>query len=244
MSERSFEGPVRWAMIGLSGIWILFMLVVVSSRVTFPLELEWMEGGSLIQALRAQRGEPLYPAPSAEGIPHLYTPLYGMVVGWFGLLFPLGLALGRFVSIVAMVATAVAIYRIVAFEGVPRAHRWLGVGLYLSGYIFAYRWFDVARADSMCMALVIWALAMLRRSWGDSRRAVIAGVCMGLAFWTKQTAFVFVVGSGLAALATIVGLLAPPGSSTVGSSARQSIRGCESPRTAVPGPIRHRLLTV
>ena len=200
MSERSPEVPVRVAMIGLSVLWVVLLVGVVASRLTFPLELEWMEGGSMIQALRAQRGAPLYPAPSADGIPHLYTPLYGVVVGVLGLVFPLGLALGRLVSVLAMVATAVAIYRVVAFEGGPRAHRWLGIGLYLSSYVFAYRWYDVARADSMCMALVLWSLAILRRSWGDSRRAAVAGVLMGLAFWTKQTAFVFVVGSGLAAL--------------------------------------------
>ena len=59
MSERSPEVPVRVAMIGLSVLWVVLLVGVVASRLTFPLELEWMEGGSMIQALRAQRGAPL-----------------------------------------------------------------------------------------------------------------------------------------------------------------------------------------
>ena len=184
----------------LSCLWVVAFLVVALSRLTFPLELEWMEGGSVLQALRFQRGLPLYPEPSAAGVQHLYTPLYSMVLGGLGFILPLGLALARIVSLVSVMATSVAIYQIVGYEGRPRSHLLAGVGIYLSSYVFAYRWYDVGRADSMCMALVLWSLLLLRRSWGDVRKAIWAGVLMGLAFWTKQTAFIFVVGSGAAAL--------------------------------------------
>ncbi len=184
----------------LACVWIVAVALISMSRLTFPLELEWMEGGSVLQALRFQRGLPLYPEPSAAAVPHLYTPLYSIVLGLLGFVFPLGLALARMVSIVSVLATSIAIYKIVGYEGRPRSHRLAGVGLYLSSYVFAYRWYDVGRADSMCMALVLWSLLLLRRSWGDVRKAIFAGLLMGLAFWTKQIAFIFVMGSGIAGL--------------------------------------------
>ena len=187
-------------MLGLTGLWVLALAVGFALRIGFALELEWMEGGSLHQALRLQQGLPIYPEPSAEFVPFLYTPLYPAVLAALGLVVPLGYALGRAVSVLAVVAVGLGLWRLVGREGKPRAHQAAAVGLWCAGYVFSFRWYDVARADSLFLALLLWGLLLLRDARGRPRRAALAGLLVALAFWTKQTAAVFVLASGLAAL--------------------------------------------
>ena len=197
------QPAVLWArrvVTGLSLVWVLVIAIVFACRIGFPLELEWMEGGSLQQAWRLQQGLPVYGPPSPEFVPFLYTPLYPAVVALLGLVFPLGYVLARAVSIAAVIATCVALWRVCRVEDKPGAHRWLAVGLFLSGYVFSFRWLDLARADALFLALLIWGLVLLRESEGSIKRAALAGLLVALAFWTKQTAAVFVLMSGLAGL--------------------------------------------
>lgn len=190
----------RRAVIGLTALWALTLAVCFALRIGFPLELEWMEGGSLHQALRLQQGLPIYPTPSAEFVPFLYTPLYPALLAALGWVFPLGYALGRAVSVLAVVAVGVGLWRLVGREGKPRAHQAAAVGMWCAGWVFSFRWYDVARADSLFLALLLWGLLLLRDARGRPRRAALAGLLVALAFWTKQTAAVFVLASGLAAL--------------------------------------------
>ncbi|MEX1366345.1 MAG: glycosyltransferase 87 family protein [Nannocystaceae bacterium] len=185
---------------GLALLWVVALLVVFAWRVGFPLELEWMEGGMLHQARRIQLGQSPYPPPGPEFVPFLYTPLYSAVVAGLGFVFPLGYALGRAVSILAALAIAWAVWTAVRGENKPRAHAALAVGLCCAGYVFTFRWLDVARPDTLFMALVLWALVLLRGSRLRPRRALWAGLLMALAFWTKQTAAPFVIASGLGVL--------------------------------------------
>jgi len=186
--------------LGLSLLWITGLLVVFALRWGFALELEWMEGGVLHQARRFMHGEPIYPAPSEAFVPFLYTPLYSITLGVLGHVFGLDFGLGRAVSILAWLAIGAALRRAVLREGKPPVHAWVAVGLWCSGYVFTFRWVDLARPDTMFLALAMWALVLLREAWGDWRKAALAGVLMALAFWTKQTAAVLIVASGLACL--------------------------------------------
>lgn len=185
---------------GLSLLWIGALVVVFALRIGFPLELEWMEGGVLHQARRFMHGEPIYPPPSEAFVPFLYTPLYAITLGTLGHVFGLDLVLGRAISIVAWVAIGLAVHRAVAREGKPSRHAVVAVGLWCSGYVFAFRWVDLARPDTLFLALALWGLVLLREAWGDWRKAALAGVLMALAFWTKQTAAILILASGLAGL--------------------------------------------
>ena len=186
--------------------WALLITIVVVSRITFPLELEWMEGGSLHHALRLVRGEAIYAAPSIDFVPFLYTPLYpGLLALLAGLGLPLGLVVGRAVSVAAIVAIAAGLWRLVAAENKPRAHRAAAVGLFLAGYIVTFRWYDIARADSMMFALLLWGVILARDAGGRGGawpRPLAAGLLVALAFWTKQTAAVLILASGLAVIAS------------------------------------------
>lgn len=190
----------RRVVIGLSLLWLVALVVVFSLRIGFPLELEWMEGGSLQHALRLQRGEAVYGPPSQEFVPFLYTPFYSIVLAILGHVFPLDYALGRAVSVLAFLAVCLGLWRAVGGERKPFGHRAAAVGMFCAGYVFSFRWLDLARPDTLFVALVLWGLVLLRESRGSHRRAVAAGVLIALAFWTKQTAAVFVVASALGAL--------------------------------------------
>jgi len=191
---------LRRVALGLSAGWALILAVVFALRVGFPLELEWMEGGSLQQAFRVQQGLPVYGPPSPEFVPFLYPPLYPALLALLGFVFPLGYGLARAVSIAAVIATCLALWRLCRFEHKPIAHAAIAVGLFLSGYVFGFRWLDLARGDALFLALVLWGLVLLRECEGSWKKAVLAGALVALGFWTKQTAAVFVLASALAGL--------------------------------------------
>ncbi len=181
-------------------VWVVGLVVVFAMRVGFPLELEWMEGGIVHQAHRLQQGLPIYPPPSADFVPFLYTPLYPIVLAVLGFVLPLGLPLGRVVSIAAWVAIGLGLRRGVLREAKPRTHALAAVGLWCAGYVFAFRWVDLCRPDTLFLALAVWGLVLLRESWGDAKKAALAGLLMALAFWTKQTAAILILASGVAGL--------------------------------------------
>ncbi len=183
-----------------SATMVAVVLLAMVLRIGFPLELEWMEGGVLHQAHRFARGEPLYPPPGPDFVPFLYTPGFAVLLGSLGKVVGVSFALGRLVSIVSCVAIGWAIWRAVALAGKPAEHRWAAIGLFAAGYVFTFRWLDLARPDTMAMALCLWALVVLRGARGSHKAAIAAGVLMALSFWTKQTAATFVIASGLGAL--------------------------------------------
>lgn len=191
---------LRRLVLGLSVVWALLIALVFALRVGFPLELEWMEGGTLHQAWRLQQGLPIYGPPTPDFVPFLYTPLYPSLVAALGLVLPLGYGLARAISIAAVLASCAALWRLCRFEHKPIAHRALAIGLFLSGYVFSFRWLDLARGDALFLALLAWGLVLLRESEGSWTKAIVAGALVALGFWTKQTAAVFVLGSGLAGL--------------------------------------------
>jgi hypothetical protein len=191
---------LQWAATVVAVAVGLGLLVVFAQRMSFPLELEWMEGGVLHQALRLQRGEPIYPTPSADFVPFLYTPLYPALLAVLGSVLSLDFGLGRAISVLATVAIFAGLWRTVGREGRSVVYRVIAIGLFASGYVFAFRWLDLVRPDALYLALTLWGLVVLRESRGDHRKAIAAGVLMALAFWTKQTAASFILASGVGAL--------------------------------------------
>ena len=66
-----------WSLLTLLVLGFLTLLLVVGlSRIGYPYELEWMEGGSLQNVQRVVGGESIYVEPSIDFVPFLYTPLY------------------------------------------------------------------------------------------------------------------------------------------------------------------------
>jgi hypothetical protein len=178
-----------------------------AARVSFPLDLEWMEGGVLVHAQRVAQGQPLYVKPSLDFIPFLYTPFYYVVLAGLSKLLPLGYTLARTVSLVsfagALALLLVGALREAAPARLPRLLALLiglaGAGGVTAGFEFSGAFFDLARSDSLLLLLEAGALAAA--AWGEGwPSAAAAGVAMALAFLTKQTGPVVGVGIGLGLL--------------------------------------------
>jgi len=103
----------------LLSTWIFVVLArVFLSRVSYPLDLEWMEGGMLTHALRLRNGQPLYAEPSVDFVSFLYTPLYPAVLSGLSKVFGLSYTLGRTVSILAFSGALACL--VAAVRGVAR----------------------------------------------------------------------------------------------------------------------------
>ena len=220
--------PGRWrlawlilAVPGLVQIWRL--AVAVWGRVGYGYDLEWMEGGVLVQALRITGGDPIYQAPSIDYIPFLYPPGYSAVVAALSWPFGLGYTLGRSVSVAALLGAFGVIYVLGQTEaahgsrrGSPRGFdvaaavaATLGIGFVITGYPFTEAWYDIARPDSLLCGLLLAGTFGLRHHalthpeeterWWQPKVAGFAAL-LGLAFFVKQTAVLFVVAAGLGLL--------------------------------------------
>lgn len=194
--------------LALVGLYAGTFAVLVIARLAYPFELEFIEGGMLVQAWRMAHGLPVWLPPNAEFVPHAYTPLYPILsavfVQWIGPAFwPL-----RLMSVIATVVSATTI----GLAARRQAGALLGLlcaGLYLAGYDVVGGWYDLARVDSLFIALALGGMALAVASGpasapvaGSARRhatslRVLAAFLLALAFFTKQTALGFGVAVGL-----------------------------------------------
>ncbi len=190
------------AVAGLVQIGILYYIFL--SRIAYPLDLEWMEGGMLLHAQRVVDGKPIYGPPSVEFISYLYTPFYGLLVGWLGKVLGLTYLLGRVVSVLSFTAVLAVVF-LAARRQCGRG--WAGAlwgvaacGLVSSTFQHTGAWYDLVRNDSLYLGLVATSLYLLRYHNESARGVAIAGVLAVLAFFTKQTASLFIVLSGVTLL--------------------------------------------
>jgi len=204
-----------WSVIAIIGLGLCVLPAVLSliaqgrlfaGRVSYPIDLEWMEGGMLVHAQRIADGQGIYVAPSMEFIPYLYTPLYPALVALLSFVFPLGYVLGRLVSISAFAGALLCMVVAVIGEARERQGRWLaalagiaGAGAVASGFAFTGQFYDLVRADSLLLLLEVIALGLALRGKGWPS-AVVGGIVIALGFFTKQTASILGIGIGLGLL--------------------------------------------
>lgn len=165
---------------------ILAYLFVALRRLDYPFALEWLEGNSLAEVRRVLAGQNLYPAPAAGYVPDGYPPLYFAVSAAAArVLGPSYLTL-RLVSLVSSLACFALLGRLVQRETGRIAAGAAAAGLLAATYSVTDTWFDVARVDSLFLALSIGALYAARWMRGPGG-AVTAGVLLAAAALTKQT---------------------------------------------------------
>jgi len=189
-------GRVRWTLAGLLTatciFYILAYLFVALARMNYPFELEWMEGGMVDHVRRILAGQPIYAKPSLDFVSFLYPPLYYMVAAAFAKILGPGFLPLRLLSLLSSLGIFILMYRIVrretgaAFPGV------LAAGLFAATYDRVGGWFDLARVDSFYLLLLLACVYVLRFE-RSATGAAIAGLLMGAAFLTKQSALVIAV---------------------------------------------------
>jgi len=164
---------------------------VIATRVAYPFELEWMEGGSLQHLFRLQAGLPIYAAPSLEFTAYQYPPFYYYLallvaklpgVGWF---LPLRLA-----SLAASLGCVTLIVLIIRKHTASLYWGLVGGGLFVATFRAGGAWFDVARVDMVFVFLLLAAHGVLVFF---HTREIWSGVLLALAFYSKQTALLVAV---------------------------------------------------
>lgn len=167
-------------------------LWIACSRMNYPFELEWMEGGSLDHVRRILSGELLYVKPSIDFIPYIYTPLYFYISALAAKLLGVGFLPLRLVSFLSSLGCFGLIYLIVTQETRTPVTGVLASGLFAATFAIGGAWFDLARPDILFLGCFLAAVYLIRHKLALAY-SVGAGVCVALAFLSKQTAISFAV---------------------------------------------------
>jgi hypothetical protein len=188
----------RWAAALLGLMAIGGYLVIALDRLGYPFALELLESNSLVEVHRILAGQQLYAAPTVGYVPDGYPPLY------FGICAVAARVLGqsylplRLVSLISSLACFAITARLVQRETGSAPAGMAAAGLLAATYFAAGTWFDVARVDSLFLALSVaglYAARWMRRPRG----AIAAGLLLAAAFLTKQTG----LAEGVAVLAAL-----------------------------------------
>jgi len=183
---------------GLGVAVIGWYLVIALARLGYPFALELLEGNSLVEVHRVLAGQPLYTAPSVGYVPDGYPPLYFAVSAAAARVLGQSYLPLRLVSLVSSLACFAIMARLVQRETASAAAGMAAAGLLAATYFATRTWFDVARVDSLFLALSVAALYTARWMRGP-RSAIMAGLLLGAAFLAKQTA----LAEGAAVLAAL-----------------------------------------
>jgi hypothetical protein len=172
----------------LAGLAVIGAYVGIAlTRLGYPGHLEILEGNSLVEMRRILAGQQLYPPPSAGYVPDGYTPLYFAVSAAAASVLGQSYLPLRLVSLVASLACFAILGRLVQRETSSRGAGMAAAGLLAATYFATYTWFDLGRVDSLFLALSVAGLYAARWA-GRTRGAIVAGLLLGAAFCTKQTA--------------------------------------------------------
>lgn len=162
----------------------LLLALVWVSRMAYPFDLEWMEGGMLAHAWQLQEGRPLYPSPNPHFVPYVYPPGYSALLAMLGSGVGLSMWLGRLVSILWTCAGAGALWIGVRRHGGAQLDGALAAGAYLACYVSSGAFFDLVRPDAMALALFAGSAvcALERHRWGP----IAAGLLLAASFMCKH----------------------------------------------------------
>ncbi len=205
-------GALLVPLLGLACWHVIQLTRTFAGRASYPMDLEWMEGGQLYHAYRLLHGLPLY-GPCVDGfIPFTYPPVHALMVAGAGALFGLDYLVARLVGIGAFFFCCIVLCREVAKTSRTPTGRWLmaalAAGALAASYPYAGYWYDLIRVDSVFVALLFGGAALslppgpggtVRRRLSRSRIVVCAVVLCG-AIFSKQTAVFFIPWIGLVAL--------------------------------------------
>ncbi len=170
----------------LAFVYVAFFLFVALNRLGYPFELEWVEGGILLEAERILAGSPLYVEPSPAYVPFIYPPLYFYAVAAVSAFLGAGFTALRVVSLVSTLLTFLLLGVWVWKETRRILPVLVAVAFYAGTYPLSGTWFDVGRVDSLFLMWVLLAGLILRFSRGVLG-GIAAGVVLSVAFFTKQT---------------------------------------------------------
>lgn len=167
----------------------------IGQRVTYPYELEWMEGATVVHVARVAGGESIYVEPSLHFVPFGYPALYyyaAAAATWFT---GIGFLPLRLVSIGATLVTLVAI-RLIVQPVSGRLGSLVAAGAFAGAYPLTDGWYDLGRVDALYVGFLSLGCAAAVRARTPAHWAA-AGALAAAAFATKQPAVVVFAPLGL-----------------------------------------------
>ncbi len=182
--------PSEWPRRALGALSVWFFVVygfVVIFRIAYPYQLELYEGVLVEQVLRILEGKALYAEPTVDYIPSVYPPLYFYLSAFFAKISGVGFFPLRLVSVLASLGAFFLVYLMVKKETGRKDLALAAAALLAAVYKINRDWYDIARVESLYLFWVLAALTMIRFA-KTSKGLVLAGLCVGLAFLSKQTA--------------------------------------------------------
>lgn len=176
----------------LAGVaYIAMFFAIAVFRITYPYELEWLEGSSVNFANTILTGK-LYARPSLEVIACGYTPLYYYLSAAVCAVSGLHITSLRMVSLVSAIGVFILLFQMARRERNSVFAGFLAVSLYAATFEASGAWFDLARLDSFFLFLVLAGVYLLRHHGSTWKGYLAAAVLFTLAFQTKQTTLVIV----------------------------------------------------
>ena len=193
-TEMRSEFLARWVVRVLRGgalVFVLFyiMAFIIASlkRMSYPYELEWIEGGFLLVMQRVLGGKPIYTPPSLDYIPFIYPPLYYYLTAALARVVGVKFLALRLVSFTSALLTLLLIMHWVYREGRSAFAALSAAGFFAGSYRLSGTWFDVGRVDSLFLFLLMAGMYLLTTTTSVTG-GILAGICLFLAAMTKQTA--------------------------------------------------------
>lgn len=187
-------GPVLRAIpavvIGVSCLSPVAVLAVALARLTYPYELEWLEGAVLQTVDHIRHGLPMYPPPSLSYTPLNYPPLYFLVAAAATRVLGDGFQALRAVSLAASLAVFAMAFGYARRVTGRTWAGWLAMGLFAACYRAGGAWLDVGRLDSLSLALLLAGVLALDVPRPRLRGDAVGAALVVLAFLAKPTTLV------------------------------------------------------
>jgi hypothetical protein len=164
-------------------------------RLPEPYALRWLETYLYRSAWQAFSGYALYPEANAEYIAPIYNPLYFLLGGWAFRVFGASLSVLRVLSLSGFALCGLALYRFHRRAGLERLLCVSLAATLLSIPRALNYWMTTANLDAPMLALLLWALVLMRAENLSRRRAGAAGALFALSFLVKQQALPLVLAA-------------------------------------------------
>ena len=174
-------------LVAVGTLFIVIYILTALARISYPYELEAMEGGMVDHVRQILAGGKLYVPPSMQFVPYAYPPLFYYLAALLSRLLPVGFFPLRLISFVASLGILGLIYSFVRRETEDRAWALTSAGLFAATYKLSDAWLDLARIDSLFLLLVL-LFAYLVRFRPKRAATATAALVLLLAMLTKQSA--------------------------------------------------------
>jgi hypothetical protein len=183
----------------LTSLFLLTYLATALSRISFPFELDWIEGGHVAQVQRILDGQPVYDKPSLDYTAAIYTPLYYYVSALFGMAVGNGFFTLRLLSFVSSLGCFAFIFLIVHRRTSSSLASFVASFLYAATFSISGFFFDLAHPDSLFLLFLLVGIYAYE-SKNIAVRTFVSPMFLFLSFFTKQQAVIVAIGLSLGAL--------------------------------------------